>query len=171
MNKPIIFRHYCGELIRVEVFYSSHGEIVPAFFNYYDIELNEVIHNCPNPHCNEELDLDYCGSPWLIEPMPYALAAWTSKHKFCSNCWAMTLEIETARDVEGNEAGFRVVCIACKEGTQGYVSEYFIRAQQSEDYIHFTRDAESISEALEIEVPEEIRNAPSEEENIRALGY
>jgi len=156
-----VLRHYCGQLIRVEVF-QSHGEIIPKFFNYVN---NAHIVNCPN--CSAVLDTDWCGSPWLVEPMDDNIAQYTSTNKYCSNCWGYEFQLVPAKDLEGNYLGMRVICVSCQEETIGYVSEQYIRRQQSEDYIHYRKDINGILQALGLP----IICFTSEKQNLKELGF
>ena len=133
-------RHYCGELLNIDIFI-SHGEITPAFFDRFDRKgRGEIIETCPK--CNELLDLDFCGEPWLIEPMPYLNAETTAREKYCSNCWQYALKLEDAKDMEGNSIGVRVVCTNCLEDTQGYISRVWIDHKRAEDYINYREESQ-----------------------------
>ena len=164
MTKPIALRHYCGELVYAEV-YRSHGEDIPAFFSKDDPMT--LIRDCPN--CHEELDLDYCGSPWLVEPMDDLMAQFTASSKFCSNCWGHGFDLVKAYDIGGNFIGTRVVCVNCREETVGYVSIHHITAQKADDMVYYKNDFEAISHALGIEIPK--RERQSVEQNLSELGF
>lgn len=155
-------RHYCGELIYAEV-YQSHGETIPAFFGKNDPSM--VICDCPG--CGEELDLDFCGSPWLVDPMNDVLAQNTAITKYCSNCWGNEFDLTQAHDIDGNFIGVRVVCKRCREETVGYVSMNHITTQKSDDYIYWRSDIVAISNALGLEPPK----FRSEQENVKELGF
>jgi len=142
-----VYRHYCGQLVQVEVF-QSHDEVIAEFFHY---DNQDDISKCPG--CDEDLDIDFCGSPWLVEPMTDEAARYTATNKFCSNCWGSDFEIIPAKDIHGEFLGVRVVCKTCKEETLGYVSEQFVRNQKADDYIHWRTDIASISQALGVEPP------------------
>ena len=167
MTNPRPFRHYCGELVFAEINISPEGEVCPVFFHRSDRQGKQPpITNCSK--CKEALDIDYCGSPYLIEPMPYEVAARTSKERHCSNCWQMDWEIISAKSPFGENIGHYLLCQHCKEDTIGYVSYQFILTQRSEDYIVYSRNRKAISEALNIPLPEPIRTVG---ENLRELGF
>jgi len=167
MTKPRAFRHYCGELVFAEIFIAPDGETIPAFFPKTDREgVGVPVHNCPG--CREILNIDFCGSPYLVEPMPYEVAARTENHRHCSNCWQMDWEILPATSPTGDDIGNYLLCRHCREDTIGYVSYQFVLTQQSEDYLIYSRNREAISEALNIPLPEPIRTIG---ENLKDLGF
>lgn len=159
-------RHACGELLHVEIFI-SHGDVIPAFFSKFDRNAEgNPIHECPKG-CGYPLDLDWCGHPYLIDPMSDQAIENVIKNKHCSNCWGYEFEQRTIFDDGGEVVGQIVVCSLCQEETIGFVSNNFIRAQRTEDYINYSRTAVDISKALGIEPPE----FRSEEENLKELGF
>jgi len=150
-------RHYCGELLNIDPMIhhaGKDGEVI-AFFPGDDRDGAGIpIDTCPK--CNDALDIDFCGTPWLIDPMPFTIASIMSRKKYCSNCWGFDFEMHEARKTDGSETeDFYLSCVNCKEDTIGYVSAGWIDHTKAEDHIYFRDDVEDICNALDIDLPED----------------
>lgn len=171
MSNSLALRHVCGEVIRVEIF-NLHGENVPAYFHREDRETVGIpIYNCPG--CGEALDLDWCGAPYRVEPMPQLVAERTMREMYCSNCWQYDLYMEIARDLEGVGVGYLVLCSTCQEETIGYISPVWKDHKWAEDRIRYRDNVEALSTLMDISIPDDALMVSDfqPEETLKELGF
>lgn len=171
INKEMV-RHYCGELVSKKTFTAIKGgdEIVSFFLGSDRDCTGDQVYLCQK--CSEALDPDFCGNPYLIDPMPESVAQRISTTRLCSLCWGFSFEYHDAKTVDGEGVGVYLVCVDCKEDTIGFVSTAWKDHATAEDYIYYKDDAPAISEALGVEIPEDLTRKPrSSAEALHELGY
>lgn len=160
-------RHYCGEIVHAVMYEDGNAK---TWHSRFDRDCLEPITNCRL--CKKPLHIDWCGDPWLIEPMPYRMMLRTRKLN-CSNCWGRWLKVDPV-DVEideetgETERQYMVYCEKCLEETVGFVSDGFIRWQLTDDHFKFLGVKITLGVELGLFAVPKIRD---EEEVLAEMGF
>jgi len=166
-------RHVCGEI----VFLDEAG----GFHHRLDREgILPPMTKCPV--CKHDLGDGWFRPLYKVEPMTRQMMERTISRNFgkaCSNCWGYAFYVEDAfiqPEDEDEDAEpihmYYVLCVNCKEETQGYVSPGYVGWARRKDFEDYSLSILSLAPALGLEINEpKERKGASIETNLQDLGF
>jgi len=174
---PETMRHVCGEVVH---------KADDGFHHRFDRDC-ELPPMTKCPLCGYELEDGWFRPLYKVEPMARQMMESTINGHFgkaCSNCWGYAFQVKDVFvtpefDLEHYEPEpkpehlYYVLCVDCKEETQGYVTSGYIGYVRGKDYEDYGRSILSLATVIDLPVSQTgiRKEGHSEKENIEALGF
>jgi hypothetical protein len=131
------------------------------------------------PLCGHEFADGWFRPLYKVEPMTRQMMEITISQRFgraCSNCWGYAFYVEDVfvdnEDSEEAKHMYYVLCVDCKEETQGFVSPGYIGYSRRRDFEDYGNAILSLAPVigLELEEPKKLERR-SIETNLHELGF
>jgi len=171
---PETLRHVCGEIV--------HKDDQGRFHHRFDRDC-ELPSMTKCPLCGYELEDGWFRPLYKVDPMNRQMMEATisrNSSRACSNCWGYAftvkdvyIEIEPLTEDEEptTERMYYVLCVDCKEETQGYVTSGYIGFVRRKDYENYGNSILSLAPILEIETHQKMGKERSIESTLHELGF